>query len=292
MLRAISALLLSSVLATAAEPGVEPDAVDQPEDGAAASEEKPAIEDLGGGKFQVGLVTFDQKSRAISFPAEVNMQDGPLEFVIVHRNGKIHESVLITKTRPFHINLALKLLNYQESKELFPILDEDYRPTGKFPEVPDETKNAARAEILLAWKSEDGEKKEATLNDWVTYTATGKSLEPLPWVYGGSYFHENSFQAEASGDIVALFVSNAALFNWPGKDNNLDDVWLPTTKRIPPVGTPVTVTIKPFLKTGKGAAAQPLTIPELLEGSELNPAPEKKGLPLPEPKKPETNKKL
>ena len=31
------------------------------------------------------------------------------------------------------------------------------------------------------------------------------------------------------------------------QDGNLDDVWLPTTNRIPPVGTAVTVTIKPAI---------------------------------------------
>lgn len=242
MVRLIPVLLMTATL-VAQEDAVDPDQAPPRGDG------KPPIKELGDGRYEVGLVTFDRKSREISFPASVNMQDGPLEYAIVHENGKIHESILITKTRPFHINIALKLLNFQESKELFPILDDDFRPTGKFPEVPEKVRNAARAEILLRWKSEDGKDHEATLNDWVTYTVTGQSLPPLPWVYGGSYFHENSFQAEASGDIVALFVNNASLFNWPGKDNNLDDVWLPSTKRIPAVGTPVTVTLKPAIPT-------------------------------------------
>ena len=93
-----------------------------------------------------------------------------------------------------------------------------------------------------------------SLNDWITNTVTQKPLAPKPWVYGGSYFHEKSFQAEASGDIVALFTTNSSLFNWPGRDASLDDVWIPTTARIPEVGTPVTVTIKPFVK-GKSPAA-------------------------------------
>ena len=252
MLRAISAILFSATLALAQE--------DQPGDKAPATE-KPAVRNLGNGKFEVGLVTFDQKSREITFQAEVNMQDGPLEYAIVHRNGKIHEAILITKARPFHLNIALKLLGYKESKELFPILDEDFRPTKKFPKVPEETRNVARAEILLQWAGQDDKPARASLNDWVTYTVSGKSLPPLPWVYGGSYLHNNSFQAEASGDIVALFTNNASLFNWPGKDGNFDDVWLPSTKRIPKVGTPVKVTIKPFLpRTGPknpGPATKP-----------------------------------
>jgi hypothetical protein len=241
MLRAIPALLLASTLSFA----------EQEKKGEENSApEKPAVRDLGNGKFEIGLVTFQQKSREISFSAEINMKDGPLEYAIVHHNGKIHEAILITKTRPFHLNIALKVLGYKESKELFPILDEDFRPTGKFPKVPEVTKNAARAEILLEWKDGEGKTKTASLNDWVTYTVTGKPLPAIPWVYGGSYVYNKSFQAEASGDIVALFTNNASLFNWGGKDGHLDDVWIPTTKRIPEVGTSVKVTIKPFIKKG------------------------------------------
>ena len=208
----------------------------------------PPVRDLGNGKFGVGLVTFHQKTREISFPAEVNMQEGALEYAVVHHNGKIHEAILITKARPFHVNIALKIMGYKESKELFPILGEDFRPTGKFPEVPEKIRNAARAEIHLQWKNKDDKAQSATLNDWITHTVTKKPLAPKPWVYGGSYVHEKSFQAEASGDIVALFTNNASLFNWPGRDGNLDDVWIPTTARVPEVGTPVTITIKPFLR--------------------------------------------
>jgi hypothetical protein len=143
----------------------------------------------------------------------------------------------------------LKLLRYKASTELFPILDEDFRPTNKFPEVPAETKNAARVQILVAWKTADGKEKRAALTDWITNSISNQPVPPTPWIYGGSYLHNNAFQAEAMGDIAAIFTSNAALFNYPGKDGNLDDVWIPTTKRIPEVGTQVTVTIKPAIPT-------------------------------------------
>ena len=228
-----------------------------PGEEAKGAPEDPPVRDLGGGKFEVGLVTFHQKSREISFPCEVNMKEGALEYAVVHHNGKIHEAILITRARPFHVNIALKILGYRESKELFPILDDDFRPTRKFPRVPEAVKNAARAGIHLEWKDKQGKAQAATLNDWITHTVTNKALPPKPWVYGGSYIHNNSFQAEASGDIVALFTNNASLFNWPGRDGNLDDVWIPTTSRVPEVGTSVTVTIKPFLKPEAEPADRP-----------------------------------
>ncbi len=142
----------------------------------------PPVRALGNGKFEVGLVTFQQTTREISFPAEVNMQEGALEYAVVHQNGKIHEAILITKARPFHVNIALKILGYKESKELFPILGEDFRPTGKFPKVPEKIRNAARVEIHLQWKSKEGKAQSANLNDWITHTVTKKPLAPKPWV--------------------------------------------------------------------------------------------------------------
>lgn len=226
--------------------------------GEKSGKEPPPVRDLGNGKFEVGIVTFHQKTREINFPAEVNMKEGALEYAVVHHNGKIHEAILITKARPFHVNIALKILGYKESKELFPILGEDFRPTGKFPDVAEKIRNAARAEIHLEWKDKEGKVHAATLNDWITHTVTKKPLPPKPWVYGGSYIHDNSFQAEVTGDIVALFTNNASLFNWPGQDGNLDDVWIPTTARVPEVGTSIRVTIKPFLR-GKVDAEEKAT---------------------------------
>ena len=53
------------------------------------------------------------------------------------------------------------------------------------------------------------------------------------------------FQAESSGDIVAIFTSSSSLFNYPGTGHMDDEIWIPTPDRIPPVGTKVTVTITP-----------------------------------------------
>jgi hypothetical protein len=235
----LSAGLLGAEPATPAEPEAKP---------AAAAMEKPAVKDLGDGKFSMGEITFNQKDRSISFPARVNMIDGLLEYAIVHQSGKIHESLLVTDISPLHLNVALKLLRYQASEELFPILDENWKPTSEYPQVSDEVKAAARVEILLSWKKEDGGMGEASLNDWIYHTVTETTIPAAPWIYGGSYVHEGVFQAQSTGDIGAIFTANSALFNYPGKDRDLDTVWIPTPKRVPPVGTPVTVTIKPVLR--------------------------------------------
>lgn len=212
------------------------------------SEAEPAsqLRDLGQGRYALGLVSFDENTRHLSFPAEVNLVEGILEYAIVHEKGKIHEALLMTKASPLHLNIALKLLHYQESPELFEVLDENYESTGKFPEVSDERKTAARLQILVKWEK-DGKKEEVSLNDLIYHTTTEKAMEPVPWIYQGSYIHENSFKAETSGDLAAIYITRSSLINFSGNDNTTDEPWIPNLKRVPPIGTPVTVTITPLL---------------------------------------------
>lgn len=212
----------------------------------AATDPASALRDLGEGRYELGLVSFDENTRHLSFPAEMNLVEGVLEYAIVHEKGKIHESLLMTKASPLHLNIVLKLLRYQESPELFEILDENYESTGKFPEVSEERKTASRLQVLVKWEL-DGKKEEASLNDLIYHTTTEKAMEPAPWIYQGSYMHENAFKAETSGDLAAIYITRSSLINFSGEDNTTDEPWIPNLKRVPPIGTPVTITITPIL---------------------------------------------
>ena len=209
--------------------------------------EKPEVVDLGDGKYKLGLVNFDENTRRISFPAEFNQSEGILEFAIVHENGKIHEALLTTKASAFNLNVALKLLRYQSSPELFPILDENYESTGKYPEVPEAQKTASRLQVLVSWEV-DGKKEEASLNDLIYNTTKESAMAPAPWIYQGSYIHENTFKAEVSGDLAAIFITRSSLINFSGEDNDIDEPWIPNQKRMPPLTTPATITFAPLLE--------------------------------------------
>ncbi|MBK1834067.1 YdjY domain-containing protein [Roseibacillus ishigakijimensis] len=238
---------LSALLLALAFPFSPPAALAEEAEVVPASDEKPAVKELGDGRYSLGLVEFDEKTRRITFPAEVNQVEGILEFAIVHEKGKIHESLLMTKASAFHLNVALKLLGYQSSPELFPILNENYENTGKYPEVPEAQKTAARLQLLVSWQQE-GEQKEVPLNDLIYHLTTEKAMKPAPWIYQGSYIHENAFKAEVSGDLVAIYITRSSLLNFSGKDNDTDEPWIPYQERMPPIGTAVTVTFAPLLE--------------------------------------------
>lgn len=205
----------------------------------------PAVVKVDGTRFRIGEVEFDSKTRTIRFPAAINMRDGLLEYAIVHENGKVHESLLHTRVNPSHLNVAFKLLRYQASAELFPLPEEDGTPSDRFPEVDEKTRAAARVAVRVIWK-QDGKDKSVSLQEWIAHAVTEQAMPAGPWVYGGSVVFDGRFEAESSGDIVAIFTSRGALLNYPGKDHDNDEVWTPMAKRVPPEGTRVTVEFSPW----------------------------------------------
>jgi hypothetical protein len=232
---------------TADRAPVEPRTLPAPDQPVA--EVQPAVKKLDDTRYQIGEVIFDAKTREIRFPAAVNMAgDELLEFAIVHVNGKIHESLLHTEISATDLNLAFKLLRYPASAEFYLLQEEDGSYSNEFPEVPADVKEAARIDLSVEWK-DAGKERKAKLHEWISHASTGKAMAADPWVYGGSGVYEGKFMAETSGDIAAIFLSNAALINFSGKDNHSDEVWLPFPKRVPPEGTKVTVVIAPFKKT-------------------------------------------
>lgn len=206
---------------------------------------KPAVEKLDDTRYRIGKVVFDKKNREISFPTKVNMTEGLLEYLVVHQNGKVHESLLATEVSPTHVNLAMTLLRYPASRELYPLPSETGGASNKYPDVPSDVKAGARVAIFVEW-DDNGKIRRNPVNDWIQHAVKTTAMPQGPWVYGGSEFFEGKFVPETTGDIAAIFLSPAALINYAGDDNRDDTVWLPYPKRVPAEGTNVTLIIAPY----------------------------------------------
>ncbi len=209
--------------------------------------EKPTVEKIDDKRYRVGKIEFDSSTREIRIPAKVNMAKGLLEFLIVHENGKIHEALFTTDASPSDINLAITLLRYKPSPELYALPSETGGLSGNFPVVPEDIRAAARVSIDVEW-TKDGKPQRIGANEWIQHASTSATMPSSHWVYGGSQIEEGRFVAESTGDIAAIFLSNAAMINYPGKDNGDDTVWLAFENRVPPEGTNLTLIIAPYPK--------------------------------------------
>lgn len=206
---------------------------------------KPSVKQLDETTFQLGKITFDKKTREIRFPAAVNMTDGLLEYLIVHENGKVHESLLVTKISPLNLNLVFTLLKYPPSRELYSVETPEGGKKVTPSQILEEIRSGARVVIDVEWKA-DGKLRRVPVNDWIQHGVTERAMAAGPWVYGASESYEGKYIPEVSGDIAAIFLSNAAILNYPGEDNGNDDVWTTFPKRVPAEGTEVTVIMSPF----------------------------------------------
>lgn len=222
---------------------------------------KPQIEKLDATRYRVGEVELDSKTREIRFPARVNMTEGLLEYLVVHTNGKVHEALFITDISATHLNLALTLLRYPASRELYPLPTPTGGLSDKFPDVPEPIRKASRVLIDVEWK-DDGKLRRLPVNDWIQHTVKTSAMPAGPWVYGGSEFYDGKFVPETTGDIIAIFTAQSAMINYPGEDNRDDTVWIVYPKRVPAEGTHVTVILHPYLTSSPESAVSNPTTPK------------------------------
>lgn len=245
--------LLSAVAAAEPTPAVEPTTLPAPDQ--KMEPVKPVVEKLDETRYRIGEVTFDQKTREIRVPAEVNMTEGLLEFLLVHKDGKVHESLFKTSINATHLNVAFTLLRYKASRELYVVYDpKTGQNTGKAAEVAEDVKAGARVNIKVEW-SDNGTIKSVPVNEWISDSAKEQQMPSGPWIYGGSEIEGGRFAPESTGDIVAIFLTNSALVLYPGADNQNDEVWLPFPKRVPPVDSKVTLIFSP------ASPSQPISKP-------------------------------
>lgn len=245
MFRIIFAIFCTACLMAGAQDQsiVEPKSLPAPDDAVAAV--TPVAEKLDGNRYRIGKVEFDQKTREIRFPAKVNMTEGLLEFLVVHENGKVHESLLTTAISATHLNVVFTLLRYPASAELYALVAPSGGLSNEFPKVPEDIKAGARVRIEFEWK-EDGKTRRQSASEWIRNAHTNKTMPSGPWVYGGSEVFDGKFVPESTGDLIAIFIARSAMINFPGDDNSDDEVWLPYPKRVPAEGTEVTVILSPY----------------------------------------------
>ena len=194
------------------------------------------IERLDGGKLRIGMVTLDQGARAIRFQAAVNMTQGPVEYALVAENGKVHESIFITKASPRDIHLAMLLLGVKAGQiRLGP---------DRALDLPAES----AVEVRVEWET-NGPPAVYPMAAMVSLALdrpdqdSGRTLDVGKWFYKGSTFNTAGFAATLEGSAISLIADESALVNNPGVDREQDEIHVPNSKLLPRQGMPVTIVI-------------------------------------------------
>ena len=215
-----------------------------------AQEEKntastPAMREVSPGVYEIGSIHLDKNTRSLTFPGKVNMAEGNIEYLICTPHGSTHESLLVTEVQPTDIHFAMLLLDAKGSGLHAPA-PADAPP----PQINAEFLKGApplkgdNITISVKWKDAAGKERSVAVEDWVLNTKENKSAARGPWIYTGSMFADDKFLAQLQGAVASVVSNPAALINNPRKGNDDDQVWMVNAKSVPPVATPLSVTIK------------------------------------------------
>ncbi len=229
-----------------------------PEEAKSNTSSMPQIKKINETTYQIGNVLIDKKKRSISFDAEAEItqtdqleQVNSVEYVVVTNEGKIHETLFITKASPLHINIAFKLLGYRENKSLFREFVNNI-PTEKYQTSPEEDKAKSYFSTTVSWKDPETQKLHShNLNDLLITQDTNKTFaeDKVKWSYGGSFVHQGKFAADLTHNVIAILTDRSAIANYVGKNGEQGMIWLPVSKKLPRQGTAVTLTITQELPT-------------------------------------------
>lgn len=223
--------------APAPVPVPEVKAAPAPPGPAPAAPAEPKVVELGGGRLAIGAVTLDRKTRAITIPAEVNMREGAVEYVLVNRDGKVHESVFVTNATATDIHVAALLLGMKPEPDLGP-------------------ENAATvvrrqgAVVIRAEWDTNGPPQKIFLNETVNLSdpTTGSVSATLPsgaWLYNGSRFEADGvFAATRHGSIISIIRDDDSLVNNPGASRDNDEIHTPNAAKLPKKGHPVRIVVQ------------------------------------------------
>ena len=198
--------------------------------GGAKPERPPAVEQITEHTYRVGAALVDTRDRTVECPAEINMDEGAIEYLAVSQGGKTHESLLRVDVRPLHLQIALLMLDL-EPRNVLRQQGEKTTPQGD------------PVELRVRWKDRDGQKHDVRAEEMVTDARSDKPMPPHNWVFTGSRILKQGFEADLEKSLVAVWHDPAAILDNPLPAGG-DNAYLVNSKRTPRRGTHVELILR------------------------------------------------
>jgi hypothetical protein len=189
-------------------------------------------------------IWLDPKEKAVLIDGQISLREGMLEMFACTRNTKEHESIVSANTKAYLAHAALLSLGAEPGEPV------QWEPEYKPP-------SGTEIEVLVRWIDERDKEHSAHAQDWVKDIRTGKAMTH-PFVFAGSAFWTDAetgkryYQAEG-GDFICVSNFGTAMLDIPveSSQTNAELAFEAFTERIPPLGAPVRLVLKPKLKKQK-----------------------------------------
>jgi hypothetical protein len=197
-------------------------------------------------KYDVWL---DPKQKAVLVDGQVSLREGLLEMFACTRNTKEHESIVSANTRAELVHAGLLAVGAEPGQPV-QFMPEYKPPTGD------------EIEVSVYWLDEKGKEHTARAQDWIKDVRTGKAMSH-PFVFAGSSFWKDPetgkqyYQAEG-GDLICVSNFGTAMLDIPVQSSQSNEAleFEAYTEKIPPLGAPVRLILKPKKKQGAGSTEQ------------------------------------
>lgn len=186
-------------------------------------------------------VWLDPKRGVVLVDGQVSLRRGMLEMFACIRNTKEHESIVTVDTQAFLVHAGLLRLGAEPG-----------HPAQFVPEFKPPA--GTEIEVTVEWRDEDGKEHTARAQDWIRDLKTDKAMT-YPFVFAGSRFWTDEetgkqyYQAEG-GDFICVSNFGTAALDIPVESSQSNDAleFETFTEKIPALGTPVRLVLKPVLK--------------------------------------------
>ena len=215
-----------------------------------------------------GMV-IDLEQRCLDLEARICLDNGFLELLACSAGTKEHESVVAVSAKPMHIHTALLLLGADNG-----------HPAMRKPVNQDKTHwidvppRGGRVDVFLVTETEKGNTTERPISDFIVRardrlkkadgklnhspqrrkSTSGAKQQHLSntFLFVGSQLRNNSdgprqYVADVSGNVISIATFGDEVLCLPSQqsqDNN-SLIWHVKAKSLPPVGTKVTLRLRP-----------------------------------------------
>jgi hypothetical protein len=211
-------------------------------------EEAPPIPDEYKPINKAKTIFFEKKddgTRRVHLLAEVCLREGPLEVFLCKNFTKEHEAILRCDADAREIHAAL-LLTGAEAGNPAKFVPKFQPPTG------------TKIKVSVTFR-EKGKVKTVPASEWVKDKVSGKDLM-YDWVFAGSRLFRDPenpgatpFYMANNGEVISLSNFPDSMMDLPVKSSKdaADLLFEANTSRIPPLRSPVLVTLEPVVEKKK-----------------------------------------
>ncbi len=193
-----------------------------------------------------GRAWMDREKQQVIVDARISLRRGLLEMFACTPNTKEHESIVAVDSQAFVLHAGLLAVGAEPGSPV------EFTPQYKPP-------TGTQIDIEVHWMDENGKQQQAKAQDWIRDARTQKAMN-LPWVFAGSGFWRddetgNSGYLAEAGDLICVANFSTAMLDVPAEltSDNAGLLYEANTDRIPPLGWPVRLVLKPVVEGAKQA---------------------------------------